>query len=510
MGPSTKGLDDARRLIQQAIDVKDSRKIQVQCELESSNSLPVAMPVESGSTLPLQARRSLWHRWAYANNAQQKQPSTSSSASGWLLYSPKASRDVAEKTATHLYGSWTNATKPVDQTESPFWQAREERQVYALVGHVAHAVALEERMGQAVESAAVKKTDSLSTNLAESTHRSPRQLISGIPDLWRYMADLGTGPLQVHNQFCICLRAGIAEASEAAKSNGLPGKEQHLPDVEIIVDIDEDKGSLALASVHLVRDWRESELLLPAQAADLRFVARAVVRSGPQIDPALAAFLSQSQLDAFGHGRLQTPSRVKLAIPRWTCVVAPLGRASPVADKQYQQEQEQQQQDQNSLSVTSGPEATGPAAAAAEAVPPSSDQYPIDNLSTESTATASSESSTVQANYYFASLEHHSSISMHYQGHLLRVSTVEGGLAGGRREELRFDLPDTSAGEEEEGSAGVSGDNTEDATTNTHTDPTTTGNASAINKTSASSSVSQLLFFDWFDTVREFISRLSK
>jgi hypothetical protein len=424
--------------MKQVMEGKDLEKVHVQCDRMSGSVLPLEAPIEPGGILPFQERYAQWYRWSYAAAAyRDKQAAVNAFSSPDLIhYEPADARILALKAAKHLFPAWIAKDQKANAAHLPHWQRVENRELQAFMGFLAHPA--DPKIGAKFDKVrATKHPDAKHEKEAleaafRTVMQTPRNLLTGVPDLWARLKSVITKTPQLHNYLLIRLKP-LRVISHQMQDLRI------FPELELTFSADEQTQTTTLASVRFVRAWRESHLLLPAQASDLRFVARSLIRSSDEIDPAVLDFVANSQLDIFGDGLLHTPGQMALEVPRFACKRWPTAAAHP---------------------GSTTPAAGDPAAPALDATP---------------SAAYSASAESLLVDYSLASLEHYSSLRTTYQGHALQYSTVEAGRTGGRREELRFDLPDLP-----------------------------------MKGLGHRASAGRQLYLDWFDSVREFNSRLFK
>ena len=162
-----------------------------------------------------------------------------------------------------------------------------------------------------------------------------------------------------------------------------------FPEIDMRITIDSPAKQTYLRDVRLIIQERVSDLLLPQHAVDVRFDACSYVVALPEdIDPRIVQFVNDSNFNVWGADRLKTPSRLQLSIPR-----SALRQPDDATKTAFQEE----------------------------------------------------ASATTQAEYAFVSMDHRSHMTLKYQGLPVIFTTVEAGQSGGRRDELRLQMPDMRA-----------------------------------------------------------------
>ena len=150
-----------------------------------------------------------------------------------------------------------------------------------------------------------------------------------------------------------------------------------LPDLQLNFMINLEKQKVILEDIRLIVEDREADLLLPEFPMDMRFNAQCYVKAQEDIDPAIHKFIEASNLNIWGAQRLKTPSNLTLSIPV------------------------------HAISLESSYRRTG--------------------------------KTYIDVEFAFASIEHMVSLTRPVQGDIpfqISYTTVEGGHAGGRRNEV--------------------------------------------------------------------------
>ena len=93
---------------------------------------------------------------------------------------------------------------------------------------------------------------------------------------------------------------------------------KQAPDLEIYLDIDRGRQTIALKEVRAVLRSKMTDLMLPQESNDLRFVSEQYAISSEETDPNLSAFIKASNLALWGSERLKTPSSLVLDVPRFS------------------------------------------------------------------------------------------------------------------------------------------------------------------------------------------------
>ena len=92
---------------------------------------------------------------------------------------------------------------------------------------------------------------------------------------------------------------------------------KYAPDLEIHLEVDRDRQKIASTAVSAVFRSQNSDLMLPQESNDLRFVTEQYAISSANVDPNLQAFIEASNLAVWGSERLKTPLSLVLDVPRF-------------------------------------------------------------------------------------------------------------------------------------------------------------------------------------------------
>lgn len=201
-----------------------------------------------------------------------------------------------------------------------------------------------------------------------------------------YLQKSGLGDIEKTEELRILLMpAQKSEATEVA------GPKIVFPGLMLYIRIDPDTKETSLAEVRLILEETEVDLLLPDEAADIRFLTESFLSPAGEVDPEIEKFLEASSLRVAGNQRLRTPKSLTVLIPAHTI------RPFPAASN-------------DSKTANSGPPLGGAAQPG------------------------------VSVEYTFTSLEHRSVVAGldADSGFRMQYSIVEAGETGGRRDELRM------------------------------------------------------------------------
>ena len=396
LGPSNTALLNVERLLSQFDESKPPRQTHIRYERLSSGETGFTSPIIPTSTLPLHERFFEWQRLIYGQLAQPSARTKQDSTEG--------SQSIPKTLATHGEGR-VNRARPLDSelpqllglsqerlpdlivanstTFSLYWRSRLESNLSAQLGYAVHSkwMQLDKPLHVTSRIAPVKLISAINERKFTNNHvRSA--LISNVPGLAQLIESNDFGIPNLDEEFVVTMKP-LNLAMASGVESDITGDFMWLPWLRLHIGIDAMQRQVTLKLASLVCQTEELDLLLPSRPADLRLEAEKCLSSSKEIDPAIAKFIRESELDIWGTGRLQTPPRLSISIPDMACSHLP------------------------------------------------------ESVATKLEKDGSHE---IPAVYIFQHLEHHSHMIMDYEGHSLRYSTVEAGRARGRRQEMRVTM----------------------------------------------------------------------
>jgi len=368
LGPGDGDFEDVRRLILQALEPAATKETQVHWAGPLNAEGVIRFPVDVGTGMPLNERSTEWSRWSSGTKKR--------------------------------FGHNTNAEYPLLALGSKITQHSNNR---TLSGAIASASSFLYRKVQGEVLTAGQKTGSLAsswdTELRYNTStvfgqvlypmnvpagqdieqqiQSRREFLTTVPRLRQFLTEMGSKNLKQYEELSIRLIPSHLSASDTVSA-------KDLPDLDIRIAIITDSQTTSLRSVRLIVGERQSDVLLPDELMDLRFVVESYLPASKQVDQRILDFVEASNLNILGQDRLKTPASLTISIP--------------------------------------------PHAIRSRARTSNADLDP---------------GSEIQVNYIFAGLSHRSSLQDDFLKYRLEYSTIEAGRTGGRRDELRLSLPET-------------------------------------------------------------------
>jgi hypothetical protein len=291
----------------------------------------------------------------FANPGDQDPPSPSTNQGNENSESPNAEQTVADPS------SGANRERSQGST---YWSDKYFTSSSTLVGHVLHSHANE-------RSAQAKK---LLDNNNDALHAFSTQ----VPNLTQILASATLlRPEPIESLILRFLPNPLQPSASDNKPIG-PAALNAFPPVEMRFDIDPDTSKAKFRETRAVVQEERTDLMLPYQAVDLRFLQKTTSRLRRSFIPQIKDFLDKSDLSLMG-GQLETPAKILLPISRHLC-----------RDQGFQ--------------LLLGKQETGQEIAEVE--------------------------------YLFTGLEIRSTIALEFRGWRLLYTSIEAGKADGRRSEL--------------------------------------------------------------------------
>ncbi|MCJ1377926.1 hypothetical protein MMC17_001022 [Xylographa soralifera] len=376
IGPDTTDLEDVRRLVYQLLNPSTAYKCQVKHDPQDKLMVPIQTPIEVGSALPWTERRTPWTRWRDANWVQTYKDRGRTSRKS---KSPFASEN--EHSLAHAIGKFLSEGRPklrdADRVEGDHvhWQPYQKHMVSAVLGHIAYPVLSRLAQPNYIQARTYKSRKDQENRLRNAflkTIDSRRTMVTGLPGTLEAFERLLGSTSQNYQDIHVRLQPSTLESSADVELRS-------FPEVELRIRLNNQIKKAEVRSVRLVRDERESDLLLPQEVADARFRAYTYFESKPQLDPQITEFIGASNFDVWGESRLRTPSKLNLLVPRF---------ALPASARDL---------------VGAGGD--------------------------------------IEVEYVFTSLEYHSYMRTMHEGCRVYYNTVEAGKTGGRRTDLWLETP---------------------------------------------------------------------
>ena len=318
LGPSEEDVDDAERLLLQSVRPQ-ARRVSVHYGASHGDRAIGPMPIEVGNGLPLAQRTGEYCRWSRS----VERTGRSLEHKGTQIPDSKTLREdevILQKVLTGLekrHSKKQESPKEVqlEVPQSPYWLPKLELDYSVTIGRVVSPVDVAKDVKIAKPDAKGKRWSSI---LCESITRQHEFLCSsnGLQPSFRS----GKNKKLSQREFLLVRLSPSARSIEATPSLStdsgiLPTTQTPLPELEIQLDINQDHQQLTPKQVRFVFSTRKTDILLPQQPSDLRFMTEKFVNASTELDPTISAFIGSSNLNLWGSERLKTPSSLTLEVP---------------------------------------------------------------------------------------------------------------------------------------------------------------------------------------------------
>lgn len=318
MGPSEEDVDDAERLLLQSVQPQ-SRPVNVQYGASHGDRAIAPIPVEVGNGLPLAQRTGEYCRWFRSVERAGRSPEHKATQ----IPDPKRLREdeaIMQKVLTGLekhHSKKQDSLKEVqlEGPQSPHWLPKLELDYSVTIGRVISPVEGAKDVKIAKLHA---KRNRWSSILCDSITRQHEFLCSS-NGLQPYFRSGKNKKLSQREFLLVRLSPGVRSMKFtpllSTDSKTLPATQTALPELEIQLDINQDYQQLTPKQVRFVFSTRKTDILLPQQPSDLRFMTEKFVNASTELDPTISAFIDSSNLNLWGSERLKTPSSLTLEVP---------------------------------------------------------------------------------------------------------------------------------------------------------------------------------------------------
>lgn len=274
------------------------------------------------------------------------------------------------------------------------WKPQPETAVIATLGMLCHALTDTPNLQTMLSWDRQTKENTTKDEALEQLTKERRTLHTVIPGILSTIEKVVSSPWTIKHCIKILLLPSKVHSA----------KEQcYAPSLELEIRLDDDAKTIGLSRARMIHDERVTDLLLPKQGADVRFLAQSWFEADSgNVDPSILTFLSNSNLE-IGEKRLDTPPLLSLIVPSTIC--RPTKPTIP--NKRRSKKPKIRKSDSSDFEGLEDPK--------------------------------SGQCVTVE--YTMSSINVCSQLSTLYEGFELSVSTVEAGKMGGRREEIRIEAP---------------------------------------------------------------------
>ena len=318
LGPSEEDVDDAERLLLQSVHPQ-SRPVNVQYGASHGDRAIAPIPIEVGNGLPLAQRTGEYCRWSRTVERVGRSPEHKATQ----IPDPKRLREDEaimqkvliglEKHHSKKQGSLKEAK--LEGPQSPHWLPKLELDYSVTIGRVISPV--EDAKNVKISKLHAKR-NRWSSILCDSITRQHEFLCSsnGLQPCLPCGQDT---KLSQREFLLVRLSPGVTSIkSTPSLSTGsklLPATPTPLPELEIQLEINQDHQQLTPNQIRFVFNTKKTDLLLPQQPSDLRFMTENFVNASTELDPRISAFIDSSNLNLWGSERLKTPSSLTIEVP---------------------------------------------------------------------------------------------------------------------------------------------------------------------------------------------------
>ena len=327
MGPQTRQIDEARRLLYTSLDIQFRESYSLLCETET-DAIPkgALYSFYEESSLPWKYRAKDWFRWR--NVREKLRPESQldkvDSQSASVLEPVKQSLSDLNEIKAYLDNQDILSARYSDFVSVEY---------FAILGSILHSGDTESGREPTTLSSMLKKQTSrilcntvpYITNVLNKT--SPFKTINSLRRsvLRNDGSDREHYPHERLEKLTFLIRF-----SPSPWSN--PDDFEKLPTIELALDVSPATGTLSHPHISAISSYITADILMPDAAADIRYVRRATIPIKSQTAD-VDAFLKSSNLDIMGHEVLQPASKATFEIPAW--MINNTNDALGFVDKQY-------------------------------------------------------------------------------------------------------------------------------------------------------------------------------
>ncbi|KAF3937055.1 hypothetical protein ABW19_dt0200203 [Dactylella cylindrospora] len=386
-------IPDAKRLIYTSFDLHFRETYSLLSETQATESLTGALyPVSEDPRLPWVYRGRGWYRWRSirqpvrwfqeSDGILQNDQGTSISTP---LVNPVLGANVNYDGIRLLLDSPPGLDATVPATTAPE-DADRYTTYHAVLGQILHTSSTPPTRG----------AQSLSSFLStEPTHI----LCHSVPRLVDFLSTLN--PTTYTYDFRILLKFSPSPW-------GNPTNFELLPQVEMEILINPQTNEIKALKIGAIENITTTDVLMPRNNVDLRFVKRTMVRIENRTDQ-VRNYIREADLDVMGEERLMAGEELVLQIPKWMV-------------KDTAREEKWVVDDEEGVK--------------AEMVESEFDYLLGESEDTGIPQEPEGPKSTIPITYYFTGLQTRSSTTFDFNGSPLVYTKVEGGASGGSHEEL--------------------------------------------------------------------------
>ncbi|KAI9870523.1 MAG: hypothetical protein M1830_004133, partial [Pleopsidium flavum] len=294
IGPSTNFADDARRLLLSLI----GRANALPSVLRQYSISPVSAalcPMNPIEGLSWMDQRQQWSRWRCASSKLTVENSSVAKKANIGFEMNTEGKALLDQVGGFLRRGMVDMTKATARSDIPTWLEHTQHRTDAVIGHVLHSTA---------DGIPIQALEDVQNN--KSTGRTFATNAPGVLPVLNALPPIFNEPKQA-----IHLRMTPSPWT----SFGLGGAAA-FPQIEMRIVFDAETQMPSLRMLNAVTDERVSDLMLPQNMADLRFISRTSLGyAAAQVDSNVTAYLANASLKVTGKGRLGAPPTLQMRIP---------------------------------------------------------------------------------------------------------------------------------------------------------------------------------------------------
>ena len=319
LGPSKDDFHDAKRLLLQSLRSPSSNEAIAVFGASQNHAGIAPVPIEIGNGLPFLHRTREWSRWSKIikrnqdNDAVKSEPQATTEMAQMddksVLKSAVRRIEKLHRLSTHL-----PAESPPLVPPSPHWEAILRQSNSVTIGRVIYPTDVIQQVHKKIITR-WKKGKDISPRMWQDLlgpHEflmSSNGLLLSFDDKISQMREfllIKLSPKRKGKHVPVAPSTNDCDLSKTPKQ---------APDLEIYLDIDQDRQYVAPKEMRAIFSTKKTDLLLPKESNDFRFVSNQYVISSPELDPNLSAFIQASNLNLWGSERLKTPPSLVLDVP---------------------------------------------------------------------------------------------------------------------------------------------------------------------------------------------------
>lgn len=236
-----------------------------------------------------------WSRWQCATPKKPVNSGENTEKSKINSKKDTKTKELRQQVSNFLRRGIVDVTNATAETDQSMWLEHTEHRLDAVVGHILHS---------ADEGSLIRTSGAIESSSVERTFATSAP---GLLPLLNVLRPISNEPKQA-----IHLRMTPSPWTPYGL-NGVAA----FPQIEMQILFHPLSQMPFLHKLEAIIDERVSDIMLPQDVADLRFINRTSLRyAAIESDQNLAAFLANANLKVTGTGRLGAPPTLKMRIPR--------------------------------------------------------------------------------------------------------------------------------------------------------------------------------------------------